>query len=228
MMMTQPEITQGDLKMIKKFAVCSALLMLLSVPVMAQDQPAAAAPAVTAPAPQAAPVMKKKAKTSGSDEAGIKKLFESLTQAWAAGDAKALASNWVKDGSLINPFGQAAWNREDVEQVAGADILAMKGSTQTFDEYKVRVILPGGFALVDATATIGGMKGPDGTDAPTIQFHIYSAVAKRGDKWYFISLRPYAYTKLPTAADAMAAAAVPTPTAVAVVATPTVGTKSAK
>src|ERR1035438_5781324 len=153
--------------MIKLMVAGICLLLSYSQGFAQQAAPAAAAPKTPA---ASAPVVKAKAKPM-NDEAGIKNAFEEFSQAWAAADAKKLASFWVKDGSLINPFGQDAWNREDVEKLVGADTQLMKGSTQTFSDFKFRFIL--NFALVDCTATLAGMKNPDGTDAPSHTFHIY-------------------------------------------------------
>jgi len=193
--------------MLKKFFAGLGMLLMFVAPVLADT----AAPA-TGPAPAAdeaaAPVAKKAKAPKGNDEAGVKKLFSEVSDAWAAGDAHALASHWVVDGSLINPFGKDAWSRAEVEQVAGADIQMMKGSTQTFDDFKIRFVL-GGFALVDTTGTVAGMKNPDGTDAPPHSFHIYAAVVQRGAKWFAVSVRPYSFIPVPGSAPAADVAAPP-------------------
>jgi uncharacterized protein (TIGR02246 family) len=189
--------------MIKLMVAGICLLLSYSQGFAQQAAPAAAAPKTPA---ASAPVVKAKAKPM-NDEAGIKNAFEEFSQAWAAADAKKLASFWVKDGSLINPFGQDAWNREDVEKLVGADTQLMKGSTQTFSDFKFRFIL--NFALVDCTATLAGMKNPDGTDAPSHTFHIYGALAQRDNRWYILALRPYSFVPLPGAAVVAPPAAVP-------------------
>jgi 2-oxoglutarate dehydrogenase E2 component (dihydrolipoamide succinyltransferase) len=198
----------------KKFL---AVLLFASfvAPIFADDAaPAAAAPAAAAPAvaaPAAAAPKIKKVKPVG-DEAGIKKAFSEVSDAWAAGDAAAVAAHFLKDGSFINPFGQDAWDRDAIEKIAASDLQMMKGSTQTFSDFKFRFILPG-FALVDLTATLSGLKNADGSGAPDTQFHIYAAVAQRGAKWFAVALRPYAFVKMdntaPAAAPAAPAAAAP-------------------
>jgi 2-oxoglutarate dehydrogenase E2 component (dihydrolipoamide succinyltransferase) len=193
------------------------MLVLLVSPVFADEAaPAAAAPAAAAPAadaPAAAPAPAPKAKKSGmSDEAGIKKTFGEISDAWAAGDAAAIVSHFTKEASIINPFGQDAWNREDSQKVIAADLDMMKGSTQTFDDFKFHSVLPGGFSLIDATGTVSGLKNADGSPAADMQFHIYAAMANRGGKWCVLALRPYAFVKTgnaPAAAPAAAAPAAP-------------------
>lgn len=207
--------------MTKQLISVLCLVMLSIIPALGQQAaPAAATPVAKA---AAAPAVKAKAKPV-NDEAGIENRFDEFSQAWAAGDAKKMASFWVKDGSLINPFGQDAWNREDVEKVITADIGMMKGSTQTFDDFKYLFILQG-FALVDCTATLGGLKNADGTDAPSKNFHIYAALALRDNQWYIRALRPYAFAPMPgataAASSSMASSVDATSTpAVSAVATP--------
>jgi ketosteroid isomerase-like protein len=189
----------------KKFLAALMLVLLVS-PVFADDAaPAAAAPAADA---SAAPAPAPKAKKSAmGDEAGIKKTFGEISDAWAAGDAAAIVSHFTKEASIINPFGQDAWNREDAQKVIAADLDMMKGSTQTFDDFKFHSVLPGGFSLVDATGTVSGLKNADGSAAADMQFHVYAAMANRGGKWFVLALRPYAFVKTGNAAAAPAAAA---------------------
>jgi len=196
----------------KKF-LAAVLLALLVTPVFADDAaPAAAAPAADQAAP-AADVKAKKAKPAG-DEAGIKKTFKEVSEAWAAGDAKAIADHFTKEASLINPFGQEAWGREDIQKVVAGDLDMMKGSTHSFDNFKYHFILSG-FALVDATGTVSGLKNADGSAAADKSFHIYAALALRGSKWFFLALRPYAFVNggAPMAAPAAAAPAAAPPAA---------------
>jgi len=200
--------------------LAALMLVLLVSPVFADEAaPAAAAPAADAPA--AAPAPAPKAKKSGmSDEAGIKKTFGEISDAWAAGDAAAIVSHFTKEASIINPFGQDAWNRDDAQKVIAADLDMMKGSTQTFDSFKFHSVLPGGFSLVDATGTVSGLKNADGSAAADMQFHIYAAMANRGGKWCVLALRPYAFVKTGNASAAAPAAAAPAAPAAAPAAVP--------
>ena len=187
----------------KKF-LAAVLLALLVSPAFADN----AAPAAAAPADQAAPAAEmksKKAKPAG-DEAGIKKTFKEFSEAWAAGDAKAIGALFTKESSLINPSGQEAWGREDIEKVVAGDLDMMKGSTHTVDNFKFHFVLSG-FALVDASGTLSGLKNADGSAAADKQVHIYAAMALRGSKWFFLALRPYIFVNGGNATPAPAAAA---------------------
>jgi uncharacterized protein (TIGR02246 family) len=192
------------------------LFALVVSPVLAADAaaPAAAAPAAVAPAAPAAPKAKKAPKAG--DEAGIKAAFKAFSEGWAAGNAKTLSSQFLPDGSLINPFGQEANGRAEIEKLIGADLAMMKGSTHSFEISKVRFVLPG-FALVDATSTLSGLKMADGTAAMDATIHVYVALAMRGSKWFIMALRPYAFAKpaaMMVAAPVVAAPAAPAAAAV--------------
>ncbi len=143
--------------------------------------------------------------TAKGDVAGIQKLFNAFSEAWASGDAKKVASHWVIDGTYLNLFGQPAGDREEIEQLLATDLQLLKGSTLSFTDFKYRFVL-GGFALVDASGDIAGMKNADGSDVPDNPIHVYSALANRGGKWYFLSLRPYAFARAPASASAPQAA----------------------
>jgi len=199
----------------KKFLV-AVLLALLVSPVFADD----AAPAADQAAPAADAMKAKKAKPAG-DEAGIKKTFKAFSEAWAAGDAKAIGALFTKESSLINPFGQEAWGREDIEKVVAGDLDMMKGSTHSVDNFKFHFVLSG-FSLVDATGTLSGLKNADGSPAADKSVHIYAAMALRGAKWYFLALRPYMYVNggAPMAAPAAAAPAAAPPAAAPAAAAP--------
>lgn len=202
----------------KKF-LAAVLLVLLVSPVFADNAAPAVAPADNAaPADAVAPAADgpkaKKAKPAG-DEAGIKKTFKEFSEAWAAGDAKAIASHFTKEASLINPFGQEAWNRDEIEKVVAGDLDMMKGSTHSVDNFKFHFVLSG-FALVDASGTLSGLKNADGSAAADKQVHIYAAMALRGSKWYFLALRPYIFA----GGAAMAAPAAAAPAAAPAAAAP--------
>ncbi len=190
--------------MIKVFLMALMISGMVITPLLAQQ--GASAPS----AASQTPLVKHSKGKPMNDEEGIKKLFDGFSQAWASGDAHSLASNWVKDGSLINPFGQEAWNREDIENILAADTQKMKGSTPSFSDYKFRFIL--NFALVDCTATFSGLKKADGSDAADQTFHVYSALALRDGRWYILALRPYVLATLPQEAAMAAPTSIPTAT----------------
>ena len=205
----------------KKLFAVVGMLSLFVVPVFADDAaPAAAAPAAAAPAaesaapaeaPATAPVAKKVKAGMPGDEEGVKKAFEEVSAAWATGDAKAVASCFTMDSSLINPMGDEGHGRKDVQKVVEGEFAGpMKGTQQAFSDFSIRFYPQPNIALVDCTGTVTGMKKPDGTDADPMKVHVFGILVNRsGKKWQALSIRAFAYLTPPgAAADA---AAVPAP-----------------
>jgi len=211
----------------KKLLAVLGFSTLLVAPVMADDQAAAPAadkgaavasssadetsPAVApaeGAAPAAAPMKKKASKASGVDEAGIKKAFEGVSAAWAAGDAKGVVKNFTFDCSIVNPMGTEGWGREDAEKVVANDLEMFKGTTQTFSDFKFTKIMDN-LVLVDCTGTVAG--APDGEK----KFHVFAVVVNRGHGWQARVIRPYAFLPAPGSAPAEAAPAVAAPAAAA-------------
>ncbi len=188
------------------------MVFLFATPLMAQDQtaaPANAADQAAAPADQsaAAAPASPKAKAPKGDEDGIKKAFEEVSEAWAAGDAKAVASHFTPDSSVINPMGMEGKGRRGVEKVAEADLSGpLKGTQQAFDDFNIRFYPMPNIALVDCTSTVTGMKKPDGTDADPMKLHLFAVMVNRtGKKWEALLVRPYAFLQPPAGSAAPAA-----------------------
>lgn len=183
--------------MVKQGLAGIGMILLLTAPVVAQDQ--TAAPAAAAPAP-AAPAKKAGKKMAGGDEAGIKKSFEEVSQAWNAGDAKGVASLFTEDGSLVNPMGMEGHGKAEVLKVIETEFAGpMKGTQQTFDDFSFTWVMPN-LALVDCTGTVTGMKNADGTDAEPMKVHVYGVIVNRGKGWKARAIRAFAFLKPPSAA----------------------------
>jgi uncharacterized protein (TIGR02246 family) len=195
--------------MMKKLFAVAGMLSLFAVPVFADEAaPAAAAPAAAAPAaPAAAAPVAKKAAAMAGDEEGVKKAFEGVSAAWATGDAKAVASFFTPDSSLINPMGMEGHGRKEVQKVIEGEFAGpMKGTQQTFSDFSIRFYPQPNIALVDCTATATGMKKPDGMDADPMKVHVFGIVVNRGKQWQALAIRAFA-PLAPPAADAAAAPA---------------------
>ena len=190
----------------KLFAL--AVMSLLTMPLAAQDPntaPAAAnsaAPAAgTAAAAPAAP------KAAGGED-GIKASFDKFSQAWNAGDAKARAACFTNDATLINPFGVAANGHAEIVKLFEQENMTIaKGTTHTFDNFKIHFVMPN-FALVDCDGTISGAKDPSGQAMPDMKVHVYAVAVNRSKSkgWQLFAARPTIYAPMPGSAPAAAAA----------------------
>jgi uncharacterized protein (TIGR02246 family) len=186
----------------KKLIAAASLLLLFAAPLFAQDQtttPVAdtAAPPADAPAPAAAPAPM--AKKAGGDEEGVKKHFQEASDAWNAGDAKAMAALYTPDSSFISPMGDEGHGRKEIQKIF-EDVFAgpMKGTQLTFDDFTIRFYPQPNIALVDCTGTLTGMKKPDGTDAGPFKAHHFCIIVNRtGKKWQTLVLRGYSFLTMP-------------------------------
>jgi uncharacterized protein (TIGR02246 family) len=197
----------------KKLISAASLLLLFAAPLFAQDQTATPAASTAAPsadttaAPAAAPAPM--AKKAGGDEEGVKKQFEDVSAAWAAGDAKAMAALFTPDSSFISPMGEEGKGRKEIEKIfEGVFAGPMKGTQLAFDDFTIRFYPQPNIALVDCTGTVTGMKKPDGTDADPMKAHHFCIVVNRtGKKWQTLVLRGYSFLPMPGEADVTAPAA---------------------
>jgi uncharacterized protein (TIGR02246 family) len=191
--------------MIKRWLAGLGMLLLVA-PVLAQDSKA---PAVPPDAAAPAKVVAKKTAPVPGDEAGVKAAFDAFSKAWGAGDAHARAMVFTNDGSVINPFGQEAWGRQELEKLFNQENATIgKGTTHVFDHFRMTFVMPT-LALVDCDGTISGIKTPAGTDAPDQKLHVFVVAVKRGTNWQIRFARPAIFAALPGSEPAAAAPAMP-------------------
>jgi uncharacterized protein (TIGR02246 family) len=176
--------------MMKKFLALLFVLGFTST-LFAQSTPTAS----TVPAP-----VKKKKMSAGNEEAGIKKAFSGVEKAWDANDAAGVASFFTSDATLINPMGQQGQGHDGVLQVITGDLTGpLKGTQQTFSDFSFTFVMSN-LALVDATATLTGMTGPDGTAMAPTSFHFFGILVNRGKGWQARTARIFAFLQPPAAA----------------------------
>jgi len=192
------------------------MTLLLAAPVLALAQAATnAAPATDmtsqtaapAAADTMAPSKKAKAAAPAQDEAGVKAAFANVSDAWNAGDAKKVASNFTPDSSFMNAKGDEGHGKKEIQKMFAAEFEGpMKGSQIAFDDFQIRFW--NNSALVDCTATMTGLKKEDGTDADPMKTHVFSILVNRsGKKWESLVVRVYGMHQPAAAADTPAAAA---------------------
>ncbi len=129
------------------------------------------------------------AKAQAGDEAAIRKVFADFAEAWGRDDAKSMASHWAEDGDLINPGGQRANGRAEVEtMLAGEHATIFKGTHITFSEGTIHFVKPD-VAVFTADYEVPGAHGPDGHEM-TAKGIVTSVMVKKNGKWWTYSARP--------------------------------------
>lgn len=200
----------------KNFFVAVGSLLLFATPLLGQNQVTTPAPnpaALAGAAAAQAAAMKAKAKPAVKDEEGVKKSFADVAEAWASGDAKAVAEHFTEDSTYMNGMGVKSQGRVEVAKALAAELEGpMKGSQQVFDDFSFVWVMPN-FVLVDCTDTMTGMKKSDGTDAGPMKLHVYGVIVNRGKGWQARAIRTYALMAAPGAQTEASAEPTATPAA---------------
>jgi uncharacterized protein (TIGR02246 family) len=143
------------------------------------------------------------ARASQKDEdAAIQKRSDEWNAAWNSHDPKVMASFWLDNGDLIDPFGRHAQGRDAIEKLLEGDHTGtgpMVGTTYVGTVESIRYIGKNA-AIVDVTAEVSGMKGPDGAALPPLKHHVTWVAEKKDGKWMAVAARPCIAVPLPPAA----------------------------
>jgi uncharacterized protein (TIGR02246 family) len=132
-----------------------------------------------------------------AEKAAIERLSSDFAAAWNAHDAKRMAAVWAEDGDLINPFGQNAHGRADIEKFFAAEQAgAMKGTTYTIESTFFRELDPT-CAISDWEAVVNGMMDPSGKAMPPFRHHVFSVYVQKGGHWHATAVRAYGFEAVP-------------------------------
>ena len=127
-------------------------------------------------------------------DAGIQKCVDGFDAAWGRHDAKEMASHWLEDGDIINPFGRIANGPAEIEKLfADEHGTVFKESTMEIKVLSSR-ILADGLVLVDAEANAKHALMEDGK-AMDMSYHLVNVFKKTDDGWKIVSCRPYMFLK---------------------------------
>ena len=117
------------------------------------------------------------------EDAAIHKRHDEWCAAWNKHDPKLMASFFLPNGDLINPFGRHARGTAEIEKLFTDEQAGpMAGTTYSGTIETIRY-LDKNIAIVDVAAEITGMKGPDDSAAPPFKHHVTWIAEKKGGKW---------------------------------------------
>jgi uncharacterized protein (TIGR02246 family) len=118
--------------------------------------------------------------------------YDRLAVEWKTNQGAAVASAFVEDGALINPFGERADGRTAIASMYGEYFAGMLGGTTTsFRLSQVRAV-ESNHAFVDAEQTIHGRDG-----RVVLTVHLAAVLRRDGDGWRFVDARPYTLASKP-------------------------------
>jgi uncharacterized protein (TIGR02246 family) len=139
--------------------------------------------------------------TQATDIEAIKKTLSSFESAWSQGNAQGLAAVFTEQASLINPRGQSAKGKSEIEKLFTEEHATFaKGTTFTFSDPQITFLAPG-MAWLETDGTLS-MKNPSGKAPPAQKFHVVLLLIKKGNSWLWEAARPHTYMQAPAAKPA--------------------------
>lgn len=123
-------------------------------------------------------------------EEAVKKTIDTFVAAWNKHDSQAMAAVWAEDGDLINPFGEVAKGRAEVERVLQKEHTGpMKDTSFAAAVDAIRFVKPD-VAVVDWKTSLDRMRSPDGALLGTHVQRVTVVLKQDKGKWWFWAARP--------------------------------------
>lgn len=124
---------------------------------------------------------------SASDQKTLGKIATDWTEAWNRHDAEGLAGLYAVRGDLINPMGEVAKGRDQVQKLFQREHTgSLKQSTMALTCEPARSF-SAEVAEVDCDFTLSGLADPH---APAqLHGHLTNVVVKEGQRWSIVSSR---------------------------------------
>lgn len=121
-------------------------------------------------------------------KAAITKTAQAFTEAFAKGDAAALAAFWTPDGDYMDDTGRVVQGRKAIEQDFAEQFAQMKGLTLRIEVHSIRFPSPD-TAVEDGVTSV---MAPGG--ALPIRKHYTNFLVNSGGRWLLTSVRESAFT----------------------------------
>lgn len=133
---------------------------------------------------------------AGGDEA-IKDRLAEFKAAWDKHDTHAIAALCTEDSTLINPMGDTANGRAEIEKLITREHAGpFKATTYSYTDVKIQWVTDV-VAVVDYSGTVSGIHAPDGSAAPDLVHHGLFVFSKKDGHWLISVNRPYQFMAPP-------------------------------
>jgi uncharacterized protein (TIGR02246 family) len=122
----------------------------------------------------------------------LKELTEKLNQGFANKDAHAVAQLFTEDGRLMNPRGEKASGREDVQKLIQSDMDGfLKNASLTVTNVDIKLLKPS-VAIVDFDHVLTCRnESAKGSLPPNV--HVSTVAVKKNGQWLFKEVRAASY-----------------------------------
>jgi uncharacterized protein (TIGR02246 family) len=127
---------------------------------------------------------------------GLSALVARLNAALAHDDPEAFAAEFLDDGAILNPTGEHARGRGNVEALMRKDLERLRpDGTSKLEIVRARQLSPT-LALVDLEHHVARAVLPDGTEGP-LDVHVASVVRRVDARWRVLDAHAYVFVKPP-------------------------------
>lgn len=141
----------------------------------------------------ALPALAQTAANHQDDAAAIAKLTADYQAAYSRHDAKAAAALYAMDGDRRTADGRVIKGRAAVERQLADDFAGrFKAATVVFDPASEIRYIGNSMAILDGSARLSGVAGPDGTPMPAARYFHTMVLVKRQGAWQMLALRNWA------------------------------------
>jgi steroid delta-isomerase-like uncharacterized protein/uncharacterized protein (TIGR02246 family) len=130
-----------------------------------------------------------------AEKKALEARLKGFSDAFSRHDAKAVASYFAEDGTLLTPSGVFASGRSEIEKAVQSDLTNLiQDATSELKLERMHLLSPK-LCAVDLSHTMRGPNLPGGTQA----FHVSGVGKKVNGEWLWLHGRPYAFAQPPKA-----------------------------
>ncbi len=127
----------------------------------------------------------------GRNEATIRAVERVYDTAWNVGDARFLVAIFAQEAVVVNPLGEMASGRAEIERVIGEFLSGpARGSKHTSVVSRVQFVTDD-VAVVDGEATLEWLAGPNGATAQPLVHRFTDVLIKKHGTWFIAHVRAY-------------------------------------
>jgi uncharacterized protein (TIGR02246 family) len=120
---------------------------------------------------------------AGKDDAAILKTHEDFAAAWNKHDPKAMAATFTEDADLINPKGDHAHGKAEVEALLTKEQTTAMKTSQFSSDCKEGIRMIKDTAVVTCSFEVTGAMGPDAKPMPNMKGIYTTVMTKVKGKW---------------------------------------------
>lgn len=131
------------------------------------------------------------------NESKIRALYDNFETFWNNHDVASLADLWTIDGDHIEPDGTEADGRDAIKELLAKQHDSVFKTTMIDLAIADVWFVTADVSLVDGTYTVGGVRGPDGSEIPPRKGHYSAVLIQERGEWAVAASRLMIPTQLP-------------------------------